>query len=75
MCFKKAESRTKISFKPQVAFKGGVSIVVDSWFIVALVVCWSYVFCYAVLSVLSSFAIILLGKRELVIVFMVYSGC
>ena len=43
---------------------GGGSIVVDSLFIVAPTVCGGFVF--AVLSVLSSFAIILLRMRELV---------
>ena len=43
--------------------------VVDSVFVVALIVCvdsvfWS-LFCYTVLSVLSSFAIILMRKRVL----------
>ena len=49
------------------------SVVVDKLFIVAPIVCgglWGFcvwsLFYYAVLSVLSSFAIILLRKRELV---------
>ena len=37
--------------------------------------CVWYLFCYAVLCVLSSFAIIQLGKRELVAFLMLSSGC
>ena len=47
---------------------GGGSVTVDSLFIVASIVgflCWS-LFCYAVLCVHSRFAIILMGKRELI---------
>ena len=51
-------------------FWGDGSIVVDSLFIVAPIICGGSVFgpCfyYAVLSVLSSFAVILMGKRYLV---------
>ena len=50
-------------------FEGGGSVVVDSLFITAPIVCGSSVLvivCYAVLSVLSSFDINLMGKRELV---------
>ena len=51
-------------------FYGFGSFIVDSLFIVAPIFCggsvfWS-LFCYAVLSYLSSFAISLMGKRELV---------
>ena len=53
-----------------VSSEGSGSVVVDSLFIVALGVrgifyVW-FLFSYAVLNVLSSFAVISLGKRELV---------
>ena len=49
-------------------FLGDGSISVDSLLIVAPIL-WSLVsmFCFALLFVLNSFAIILMGKRELVI--------
>ena len=50
-------------------FLGGRSVVVYSLFIVAAIICgegcWP-LFCYAIFCVLSSFAIILFGKRELI---------
>ena len=50
------------------SFLGGGSVVVDAVSIVAPIVCWGTVFgtCSVVLSILSSFAIILVRKRELV---------
>ena len=54
-------------------------IVVDSFFIVAPIVCvcfWSLsLFCCAVLSVISSLAIISLGKREMVALKMLVMSC
>ena len=46
----------------------GGSVVVDSSFIVALIL-WEFCslsfFCYAVLSVVSSFAIVLMGREQI----------
>ena len=52
-------------------FYGGGSVVVDSFLIVTPIVgfCNCSMFCCALLYVHSSFAIILVGKRELVVLF------
>ena len=52
-------------------FKGGGYVVVNSLLIVASIVglCACFMFCCALLCVLSSFAIILMRKRELVLYF------
>ena len=47
------------------SFEGDGSVVVDSLFYVTPIVC-GVLFCYALLIVLSSFAIILTRQRELV---------
>ena len=41
-------------------------VVVDSLFIVVPIVCVGFLLCYAVFCILSIFAIITLGKREMV---------
>ena len=50
------------------SFEGGGSVVVDSLLIVTQIVgfCNCSMFCYALLCVHSSFATILIGKKELV---------
>ena len=57
----------------------GGSAVVYVLFVVAPLVCWDLVFglcfCYAVLCVPSRFAIISLGKRELVALLLLFSEC
>ena len=58
-------------------FLGGGSVVVDSWLLVTPIVgfCNRSMFCCAVLCVHSSFLIILMGKRELVTLLCLSSGC
>ena len=66
---------------PLVAYAAGGSVAVDLLFIVTLtlVVCNCSMFCCTLLYVHSSFAIILMGKRELVVLlsffFLVSRGC
>ena len=60
---------SKNNLKPPVASAAFRSVVVDSLFMVAplfvfFFFCISSLFCCAVFCVLSSFAIVLLGKRE-----------
>ena len=57
--------------------KGGGSVVVDFLFIVTLIVgvCNCSMFCCTLLYVLSSIAIILMGKRELVALLNLSSWC
>ena len=59
---------TILLFRTNWSFKGGGSVVVDSLLIAAPIVgfCVCSIFCCSLLCVLSSFAIILMGKRELV---------
>ena len=55
-------------------FRG--SIIVDSVFIVAAIICGGSLLCYAVLNVVSSFAIIVKGKkRKLVALLWLSSWC
>ena len=63
-----AESRTKIWYQESAFKPPTVAVVVDSFLIVThtMGVCNFSMFCYALLYVHSSFAIILMGKRELV---------
>ena len=58
-------------------FKGGGSIVVDSLLIVTPIVgfCNCSMFCCSLLCVHSSFAIISMGKRELVVLLCLSSLC
>ena len=58
-------------------FEGGCSVVVDSLLIVTPIVgfCKCSMFCYALLHVHSSFAIILMGKRELVALLSLSCSC
>ena len=58
-------------------FQGGGSVVVDLLFIVTPIVgvCNCSMFCYTLLYVHSSFAIILMGKRELVALLCLSSWC
>ena len=58
-------------------FKRGGSVVVDSLLIVTPIVgfCNGSMFCYALLYVHSSFAIILMGKRELVALLSLSCSC
>ena len=59
------------------SFLGGGSVVVDSLLIVVPIVafCVCSMFCCTSLCVLSSFAIILMGKRELVALLCLSSWC
>ena len=60
-------------------FLGGVSAVVYSFFVVAPIVYRGLIatslFCFAVLCILSSFAIFTLGKGELVDLLLLRSEC
>ena len=60
-----------------VLFKGGSSVVVHSLLTIAPIVglCVCSMVCCALLCVLSSFAIILIGKRELVALLCLSSWC
>ena len=76
--FSGSKPKTPLIFKAAEKYgKYGGSVVVDFLFIVTLIVgvCNCYMFCCMLLCVLSSIAIILMGKRELVALLNLSSWC